>query len=188
MARLPFSISDVRATRSGDPTHVYSRATRSPAASVALGSTAIYHNCRSDCVPCNIWPRYGSWRAGIASCRGLAEGRSDQKLHAASSSDEFQLGSEGVALVCVSYLDVGDASARIWAAIRRVRRQLPRATVLAGLWGPNNDQPGEIPAELNANLCARSFCEAAKLCIEAAAPGRRLPQASVYLQTLSAGS
>jgi len=111
-----------------------------------------------------------------------------KKLHAASSSDEFPPGGEGVALVCVSYLDVGDASARIRAAIRRVRRQLPRATVLAGLWGPNNDQPGEIRAELNANLYARSFCEAAKQCIEAAAPGRRLPQASLPLQTLSAGA
>jgi len=60
----------------------------------------------------------------------LPKGVQIKKLHAASSSDEFQLGSEGVALVCVSYLDVGDASARIWAAIRRVRRQLPRATVL----------------------------------------------------------
>ena len=93
-----------------------------------------------------------------------------------------------MALVCVSYLDVGDASARIWAAIRRVRRQLPRATVLAGLWGPNNDQSGEMRAEVNADLYARCFCEAAKQCVEAAAAGRRLPQASVPLQTLSAGA
>jgi predicted PurR-regulated permease PerM len=111
-----------------------------------------------------------------------------KKQHAVLSTNEFQPGGEGVALVCVSYLDVGDASARIRAAIRRVRRQLPRATVLAGLWGPSNDQSGETRAELNANLSARSFCEAAKQCIEAAAPGRRLPQASVPLQTLSAGS
>jgi hypothetical protein len=118
----------------------------------------------------------------------LPKGVQIKKLHAASSSDEFQLGSEGVALVCVSYLDVGDASARIWAAIRRVRRQLPRATVLAGLWGPNNDQSGEMRAEVNADPYARCFCEAAKQCVEAAAAGRRLPQASVPLQTLSAGS
>jgi predicted PurR-regulated permease PerM len=111
-----------------------------------------------------------------------------RKHHATSSSNEFQLGGEGVALVCVSYLDVGDAPARIRATVRRVRRQLPRATVLAGLWGPNNDHPGEIRAELSADLYARSFCEAAKRCIEAAAPGRRPPQASVHLQTLSAQS
>jgi hypothetical protein len=95
-----------------------------------------------------------------------------KKLHSASSSDEFQPGGEGVALVCVSYLDVGDASARIRAAIRRVRRQLPRASVLAGLWGPNNDQSDEIRTALDANLYARCFCEAAKQCVEAAAPGR----------------
>ena len=118
----------------------------------------------------------------------LPKGVQIKKLHAASSSDEFQLGSEGVALVCVSYLDVGDASARIRAAIRRVRRQLPHAAVLAGLWGPNNDQSGEMRAEVNADLYARCFCEAAKQCVEAAAAGRRLPQASVPLQTLSAGA
>jgi hypothetical protein len=80
-------------------------------------------------------------------------------------------------VVCVSYLDARDASARIRAAIRRVRRQTPSATVLAGLWGPNQDESGEIRGELNGNPWARSFCDAVNRCIETAAASRRLPEA-----------
>jgi len=74
-----------------------------------------------------------------------------EKHQVVSPENIFQLGGEGVALVCVSYIDVGDAALRARAAIRRVQRQIPNATVLVGLWGPNKDESGAIRSELKAS-------------------------------------
>jgi predicted PurR-regulated permease PerM len=91
-----------------------------------------------------------------------------EKHQVVSPENIFHLGGDGVALVCLSYIDVGDAPVRARAAIRRVQRQIPNATVLVGLWGPNKDQSGAIRSELKANYYANSFSEAARLCIKAA--------------------
>jgi len=85
-----------------------------------------------------------------------------------SPGNVFQLCGEGVALVCVSYIDVGDARSRARAAIRRVQAQIPNVTVLAGLWGPNKDESGAIRNELKASYYANSFSEAVRLCSKAA--------------------
>ena len=90
------------------------------------------------------------------------------KHQVVSSGNVFHLSGEGVALVCLSYVDVGDAPVRARAAIMRVQRQLPNVTVLAGLWGPNKDKSGAIRSELKASYYAHSFSEAARLCIKAA--------------------
>jgi predicted PurR-regulated permease PerM len=91
-----------------------------------------------------------------------------EKHHVVSPENIFHLGGDGVALVCLSYIDVGDAPVRARAAIRRVQRQVPNATVLVGLWGPNKDESGEIRNELKASYYANSFSEAARLCINGA--------------------
>ena len=91
-----------------------------------------------------------------------------EKHQVVSPENIFQLGGEGVALVCVSYIDVGDAALRARAAIRRVQRQIPNATVLVGLWGPNKDESGAIRSELKASYYASSFSEAARFCIKGA--------------------
>ena len=90
------------------------------------------------------------------------------KHQVVSSGNVFHLGGEGVALVCLSYLDVGDAPVRARAAIRRVQRQISDVTVLAGLWGPNKDESGAIRSELKASYYANSLCEAVRLCVKAA--------------------
>jgi predicted PurR-regulated permease PerM len=90
------------------------------------------------------------------------------KHQVVSSGNVFHLGGEGVALVCLSYIDVGDAPARARAAIRRVQRQIPDVTILAGLWGPNRDESGTIRNELKASYYASSLSEAVRLCINAA--------------------
>lgn len=90
-----------------------------------------------------------------------------EKHQVVSSGNLFHLPGEGVALVCVSYIDVGDAPLRVRAAIRRVQRQIPNVTVLAGLWGPNKDESGAIRSELKASHYANSFTEAARLSIKA---------------------
>lgn len=91
-----------------------------------------------------------------------------EKHQVVSSGNVVHLGGEGVALVCVSYIDVDDAPLRVRAAIRRVQRQIPNVTVLAGLWGPNKDESGAIRSELKASYYANSFGDAARLCIKAA--------------------
>jgi hypothetical protein len=88
-----------------------------------------------------------------------------QKHQGASVGKIFQPNEERVALVCVSYIDVGDAPIRARATIRRVQREIPDVAVLAGLWGPNKDESGAIREELNANYYATSFREAVSLCI-----------------------
>jgi hypothetical protein len=69
-------------------------------------------------------------------------------------------------MVCLSYIDIGDAPARARAAVRRVQRQIPNVTVLVGLWGPNKDESGAIRNELKASFYAHSLREAAKLCVK----------------------
>jgi predicted PurR-regulated permease PerM len=91
-----------------------------------------------------------------------------EKHQVVSSGNVFHLGGDGVALVCLSYIDVGDAPARARAAIRRVKRQMPNVAVLAGLWGPNKDGSGVIRSELKTSYYANSLCEAVRLCIKAA--------------------
>jgi len=91
-----------------------------------------------------------------------------EKHHVVSPGNVFHLGGEGVALVCVSFIDVGDAALRARAAIRRVQRQIPNVTILAGLWGPNGDESGAIRNELKASYYANSLSEAVRLCIKAA--------------------
>jgi hypothetical protein len=91
-----------------------------------------------------------------------------KKHQAVSSGSIFHLSGEGVAIVCLSYLDNGDARARVRAAIRRVQRQLQNATVLVGLWGPNKDESGALRSELKASFYAYSLREAAKICIKVA--------------------
>jgi predicted PurR-regulated permease PerM len=91
-----------------------------------------------------------------------------EKHQVASPGNVFHLGGEGVALVCVSYIDLGDAALRARAAIRRVQRQIPNVAILAGLWGPNRDESGAIRNELKASYYANSLSEAARLCIKAA--------------------
>jgi predicted PurR-regulated permease PerM len=89
-----------------------------------------------------------------------------KKYQIVSSENIFHLSGDGVALVCLSYIDVGDALARARAAIRRVQRQIPNVTVLVGLWGPNKDEAGTIRSELKASFYAHSLREAAKICIK----------------------
>lgn len=94
-----------------------------------------------------------------------------EKHQLVSPGSDFRLDDEEVLpLVCLSYLDVGDAPVRARAAIRRVQRQIPNATVVAGLWGPNKDETGAIRCQLQAHYYANSFSEAARLCVKGGQP------------------
>lgn len=88
-----------------------------------------------------------------------------------STNNIFRLETEGVALVCISYLNAANP-AQIRYAVRRIRRKLPRARIMVGLWsGMNAGQRDETIIENSkADLLALTLREATRLSIEAVLP------------------
>jgi predicted PurR-regulated permease PerM len=87
---------------------------------------------------------------------------------ALSTANVFRLETTGVAIVCLVYMDAS-GPAHMRYAVRRLRRKLPKATIILGCWMKDMD-----PAALEllrdgakADLAAASVAEAVKLCIEA---------------------
>jgi predicted PurR-regulated permease PerM len=91
---------------------------------------------------------------------------------AASASRIFGLDPAGVAMVCVSCLG-SPSPVQLRYFVRRLRRRLPRATLLVGLWGPAEDggREKQITAMTGADRYARSLREALELTLEAAQEG-----------------
>lgn len=86
---------------------------------------------------------------------------------ALSTSNIFRLETEGVAIVCLSYLNAKNP-AQIRYAVRRIRRKLPKARVLVGLY---NDVEGveEIEAlrkASGADMFAHTLREATRVCFD----------------------
>jgi hypothetical protein len=88
-----------------------------------------------------------------------------------STANIFRLETAGVALVCLSYLDTSSA-AHMRFAVRRIRRKLPNATIMLGLW--NSDIADATLEQLRENskadLACRSLHDAVDACIKAAEP------------------
>src|SRR6202045_1753578 len=87
---------------------------------------------------------------------------------ALSTTNIFRLETTGVAIVCLVYLDAG-APAHMRYAVRRLRRKLPKATIILGCWLKNIDPAAleKLRDGAKADLAAASLAEAVKLCIEA---------------------
>jgi hypothetical protein len=104
--------------------------------------------------------------AQLSTAHGLAariEGAA-----ALSTTNVFRLDTTGVAIVCLVYLDAS-GPAHMRYSVRRLRRKLPKATIILGCLVKEID-----PAALEflrdgakADLVATSVGEAVKLCIEA---------------------
>jgi hypothetical protein len=89
---------------------------------------------------------------------------------ALTTSNIFRLDTTDVALVCLSYLDATNA-AHIRYSVRRVRRKLPRATIMVGCWSLADDERLDALREATkADLLCSSFREATQLSVEAAKP------------------
>jgi predicted PurR-regulated permease PerM len=95
---------------------------------------------------------------------------------ALSTANIFRLETTGVALVCLSYLDTSSA-AHMRFAVRRIRRKLPNATIMLGLW--NSDIADATLEQLRENskadLACRSLHDAVDACIKAAEPDNPEP-------------
>jgi predicted PurR-regulated permease PerM len=84
-----------------------------------------------------------------------------------STSNIFRLETSGVAIVCLSYLNATNA-AQIRYAVRRIRRKIPKARVLVGLWnGVEAEEATEALRQASgADMFAHSLRDATRLCVE----------------------
>jgi hypothetical protein len=104
--------------------------------------------------------------AQLSTAHGLAarvEGAA-----ALSTANVFRLETAGVAIVCLVYLDAS-GPAHMRYSVRRLRRKLPKATIILGCWVKEIDQDAlELLRESSkADLVAASLGEAVRLCVEA---------------------
>jgi predicted PurR-regulated permease PerM len=92
---------------------------------------------------------------------------------ALATANIFRLQTEGVLIVCLSYLDVS-RPAEVRYMVRRLKRRLPNALVLVGIWRlenralEENDRAKDSEAAAGADFCASSLRQAVAICVEAA--------------------
>jgi hypothetical protein len=104
--------------------------------------------------------------AQLSTTHGLAA--RVEGAEALSTTNVFRLETTGVAIVCLVYLDAS-GPAHMRYSVRRLRRKLPKATIILGCWVKDIDPAAlELLREgANADLAAASLGEAVELCIEA---------------------
>jgi hypothetical protein len=87
---------------------------------------------------------------------------------ALSTANIFRLETAGVAIVCLVYMD-SSGPAHMRYSVRRLRRKLPKATIILGCWMRDIDPAAleSLREGAKADLAAASLGEALKLCIEA---------------------
>jgi predicted PurR-regulated permease PerM len=97
-----------------------------------------------------------------------------ERAEALSTANIFRLETTGVMIVCLVYLDA-NAPAHMRYAVRRLRRKLPKATIILGCWMKDIDTGGleRLRDGARADLVAASLGEAVKLCIELARPDQQ---------------
>ena len=102
----------------------------------------------------------------LSTAHGLAA--RVEGAEALSTANVFRLETTGVAVVCLVYLDAS-GPAHMRYSVRRLRRKLPKATIILGCWMKDMDLAGleQLRDGAKADLVATSLGEAVKLCIEA---------------------
>lgn len=125
--------------------------------------------------------------AQLSTAHGLAA--RVEAAEALSTANIFRLETAGLAIVCLVYLDAS-SPAHMRYNVRRLRRKLPRATIILGCW-MRDIEPAALERlrdGAKADLAASSVGEALKLCIEAATglEGRPLTITLDQLSTITA--
>ena len=97
---------------------------------------------------------------------------------ALSTANVFRLETTGVAIVCLVYLTANSA-AHMRYSVRRLRRKLPKATIILGCWVQDMEPARleQLREGAKADLAAASLGEMVKLCI--ATTGFEIPSSSV---------
>jgi predicted PurR-regulated permease PerM len=77
---------------------------------------------------------------------------------------------EGLAMVCLCYLDIGDAPSHLRYLLRRLRQRLPAARLLVGLWPADQSilTDDRMRTAMGADAYVASLREAVEACLEAA--------------------
>jgi predicted PurR-regulated permease PerM len=75
-----------------------------------------------------------------------------------------------VAVVCISALETSRSHARLRLLVRRLRRRLPDAQIMIGLWTQNENgaNAADMVGEVGADRCVVSFAQAVRACLDAA--------------------
>jgi predicted PurR-regulated permease PerM len=102
----------------------------------------------------------------LSTAHGL--GARVEGADALSTANVFRLDTAGVAIVCLVYVDAA-GPAHMRYSVRRLRRKLPKATIILGCWMKDTDAATleQLRDSAKADLAATSLGEAVKLCIEA---------------------
>ncbi len=77
---------------------------------------------------------------------------------------------DGVAMVCVSYLEISGNPSGLHYLVRRLRQRLPKAKILVGLWPVDGDAVGDdrIRHVVAADVYASNLKDAVEACVSAA--------------------
>ena len=104
--------------------------------------------------------------AQLSTAHGLAA--RVEGAEALSTTNVVRLETTGVAIVCLIYLDAA-SPAHMRYSVRRLRRKLPKATIILGCWIKEIDPAAleQLREGAKADLAAASLGEVIKLCIEA---------------------
>src|SRR5258707_162757 len=102
----------------------------------------------------------------LSTAHGLAA--RVENAEALSTTNIFRLETTGVAVVCLVYM-YASGPAHMRYSVRRLRRKLPKATIILGCWMKDMDPAGleQLRHSAKADLVAASLGETIKLCIEA---------------------
>ncbi len=93
--------------------------------------------------------------------------------YAAASRDAIaQMDMQGVAMVCISYLDISGTPSHLRYLLRRLRQRAPGVRVLVGLWPAGEEvlRNERLRAAIGATDYAISLREAVETCLTAARP------------------
>lgn len=113
--------------------------------------------------------------AQLLAKRGLA---ARTVPHEASSREAIALlDVSEVTMVCICYLDISGFPSHLRYLIRRLKRKLPHASILVGLWPPEDDVLKEerVRTIIGADYYVTSLREAVTFCVDAhsVGPGER---------------
>lgn len=102
----------------------------------------------------------------LSTAHGLAA--RVEGAEALSTTNVFRLETTGVAIICLIYMDAA-SPAHMRYSVRRLRRKLPKTTIILGCWMKEIDPTSleQLREGAKADLAAASLGEAVKLCIEA---------------------
>ena len=77
----------------------------------------------------------------------------------------LHLPGSGAQIICLSYVGADIRAPRVRYAIRRLRRRLPEAKIIAGFWRSDAEAARELCGQTRADLCPTLLAEAAAFCV-----------------------